>query len=146
MISFENDKALEKMMPSWVIENSYPDYKLLDSVAKVENIGNYNNLYDYLESEYLSNEEIRFNYDLDRFMSEWIEDNISSDAMYESIVGTHLLGYHYRNYNINHKTRTIELFAGNSEIGNKEKEHLSMSITAAKDKIYKMFVEFKEDK
>ncbi len=76
-------------------------------------------LYDYLENKYNElNEETDINESglLDQFMQTWLEENFANDSMYEEFLDGECLGYYYRNFEIDHKSRRIEFSIEKAEL------------------------------
>ncbi|NFS12894.1 hypothetical protein FDE77_16950 [Clostridium botulinum] len=76
------------------------------------------NLYDYLENKYneLNEAGIKEEGFLDYFMQTWLEENFANDSMYEEFLDGECLGYYYRNFEIDHKSRRIEFSIEKAEL------------------------------
>lgn len=112
MIKFNIDTALEqKFLPTWELKYDEDFNPILKSGGE-EYLDDYINLYSYLENLYKNSLKLRYQYrySLDNFMQDWISSNIASDSVYETKLSDDYLGYHYRNFEIDHKKRAIELF------------------------------------
>lgn len=65
------------------------------------------NLYNYLETLWNSNSEYREEFDLEEFMNIWLDENFCASALHEQFFCDECIGYHYLDFDIDHKTKSI---------------------------------------